>query len=217
MTNIRTNRKEEMIDAAEKLFSEKSYMETSIDDICDEVGVAHSLFYYYFDSKDQIIEAIIERMISEIEKRLMEVVKITELTADEKFLKFMTLAFNRKKERPYLASFYSRENNPKVYYRLLNRMIEIVTPYMTKIVKQGIEEGIFDTEYPEQTIRFWLNGRMFMMDEEEPIRDGIFEDMKAEAFMLERLLRAKDSFLTNFYEQFEKDIKEFLDKARGDE
>ncbi|MFP3872653.1 MAG: TetR/AcrR family transcriptional regulator [Candidatus Natronoplasma sp.] len=218
MTKGDRKSRKRMIDAAERLFSEKGFSETSVDDICDEVGVAHGLFYYYFDTKGEMIEAITNNLIGEIESSLKEIVDDPELEADEKFIRFMNLAFQRKKKRPYLVSYFSKEDNPQLYHRLFEKSVEITTSYLTKIVEQGIEEDIFDTEYPEQTIRFWLNGRKFLMDKFDPLEEGIFEDMKAEAYILERLLGAENRFLTTFYQNYEEEIKEYIKKAtRGEQ
>ncbi len=207
----------ELVKAAEKLFSERGYGNTSVTDICTEVGVAHSLFYYYFNSKEDVIEAITDRLIEEIEDMLIEIADDPELKADKKFIKFMELGFERKKERPYLVSYFSREENPQIYHRLFTETVEITTPYLTKIVEQGVEEGVFETEYPEQTVRFWLNGRRFLAGGEELLDERIIEDMKSEAYMLERLLGAENDFLTAFYEEYDSEIKKFIEGAKEEE
>ncbi len=214
MTSGEVSKKEELVDAAERQFSEKGYSNTSVDDICDEVGVAHGLFYYYFETKEEIIEAITNRMIHELENILAEIVGDTDLRADEKFLRFMSTAFQSKREKPYMVSYYNKENDPKVYYQLFNKTVGMTTPYLTEIVEQGIKEGIFNTEYPEQTIRFWLNGRMFFMNEDGLLNEGLLDDLKAEAFMLERLLGTKKPFLSEFYDRYDDEIYEFIEKAR---
>ena len=211
------DRKEELIDAAENLFSARGFKQTSVDDICDEVGVAHGLFYYYFDSKEGVIEAITEKMIAELESHLVEIVEDTEMQADEKFKSFLDLSLQRRKERTYLLSFSSKKESPKLYYNLFEETVEMLAPYLTKIVEQGIDEGIFHTDYPEQTIRFWLNGRLFLTGEDQVVREGMFEDMIAEAFMVERLLDSEKRVLTSFYEEKEEEIKAFLQAARREE
>lgn len=54
-------RKQEFIDAAEKLFKENGIVDTTINNIVKEMNVAKGLFYYYFKSKDDIIDAISEK------------------------------------------------------------------------------------------------------------------------------------------------------------
>ncbi|MFW5953460.1 MAG: TetR/AcrR family transcriptional regulator [Candidatus Natronoplasma sp.] len=211
------DRKQELIDAAENLFSKVGFKETSVDDICDEVGVAHGLFYYYFDSKEDVIKAITERLIAELETKLEEIVEDTEMQADEKFKSFLDISLQRRKEKTYLLSFSSKKESPELYYSLYDETVEMLTPYMTKIVEQGIDEGIFNTDYPEQTIRFWLKGRLFLTGEDQVVREGMYEDMIAEAFMVERLLDSEKRVLTRFYKEKEEEIKAFLQAAKREE
>ncbi len=211
------DRKDELIGAAESLFSEKGFNETSIDDICEKVEVAHGLFYYYFDSKEGVIEAITERMIKELVSNLEVIVKRNDLRADEKFKRLLNLSFQKEKKKPYLASYYFREESPKLFYNLFERSNETLTPYLIDIVDQGVEEGIFRSEYPEQTVRFWLNGRLFLFDRDRLEGKKFFEDIKAEAYLLERLLGIEDDFLTAFYEKNKIEIENFIEEiSQGD-
>ena len=54
-------RRSEFIDAAEKLFRENGIVDTTVNSIVKELDVAQGLFYYYFKSKDDVIEAISEK------------------------------------------------------------------------------------------------------------------------------------------------------------
>ena len=54
-------RKQEFVDAAEKLFKKNGIVDTTISAIVKEMDVAKGLFYYYFNSKDDVIDAISER------------------------------------------------------------------------------------------------------------------------------------------------------------
>ena len=54
-------RRDEFVDAAEKLFKENGIVDTTVNAIVKEMDVAKGLFYYYFKSKDDVIEAISEK------------------------------------------------------------------------------------------------------------------------------------------------------------
>ncbi len=54
-------RRNEFIETAEMLFKENGIMKTTVNSIVDELNVAKGLFYYYFKSKDDVIEAISEK------------------------------------------------------------------------------------------------------------------------------------------------------------
>ncbi|WP_312609309.1 TetR/AcrR family transcriptional regulator, partial [Mammaliicoccus sciuri] len=58
-------RKNDILNAAEALFSTKGYQKTTIIDILKAVGIAKGTFYYYFASKEEVMDAIIDRIIKE--------------------------------------------------------------------------------------------------------------------------------------------------------
>jgi len=214
MEEKNTKSKNQMIEAAERLFSERGYQQTSVDDICEEVGVAHGLFYYYFDSKEDIIEAIIERMVKEIEKKLKSIAENEDMKANEKFIKFMEISFQKKKGKPYVYSFFSEEKNLKLYQHLYSETVEMMTPYLTQIVQQGLEEGIFDTEHPEETVRFWLHGLKFAKEGSKFFREEMVGNLKALSSITERLLGTEREFITSFFDCYEKEIKDLIQETR---
>ena len=63
----------EILDATEELFYTRGYHETAISDIVKSIGVAQGTFYYYFKSKEAVLEALINRQIS---KFLFELEKV---------------------------------------------------------------------------------------------------------------------------------------------
>ena len=57
-------RRGELIACAQKLFYSKGYESTSVRDIVDEAGVAKGTFYYYFESKQAVLEAMIDELVA---------------------------------------------------------------------------------------------------------------------------------------------------------
>ncbi len=201
-----------IVEAASELFYEKGYEETSIDDICNEVGVSHGLFYYYFKSKEEMIEEIAMKAADEMENELIQITEDSKKSADEKFIEFVNVAFQIKSKKEFLGAFLPIRDEPKIFYPLYTEMVEMMTPYLTKIVEQGIDEGIFETNYPEQTIKFWLYGRLFLI--ENSFSEDIFGDMMAGASIVERLLGTENDFLTSIYERYEGEIKKIIKESR---
>ncbi len=68
--NDNEQRREEFINAAEKLFKENGVVETTVNSIVKELDVAKGLFYYYFKSKDDVIEAISQKYNDSFKKSI---------------------------------------------------------------------------------------------------------------------------------------------------
>ena len=79
----------EILDAAEELFYARGYHETAISDIVKSIGVAQGTFYYYFKSKDEILEALINRRISEFSHTLEQISASSTLNPLEKLEKII--------------------------------------------------------------------------------------------------------------------------------
>ena len=59
-------RRQELMDAAVRVFSAKGISKTTVSDITDAAGVAKGTFYLYFDSKEQLLGAMKERLVDEV-------------------------------------------------------------------------------------------------------------------------------------------------------
>lgn len=80
-------RKNEFIDVAEKLFKENGIVDTTVNAIVKDMNVAKGLFYYYFKSKDDVIDAISEKY-NEIFNEMMQE-KMDQPTYDERLQQFI--------------------------------------------------------------------------------------------------------------------------------
>ena len=62
-------RKNEILDVAEELFAEKGYDNASTNDIIARIGIARGTLYHHFSSKEEILDAIVDRMTMKISHR----------------------------------------------------------------------------------------------------------------------------------------------------
>ena len=76
-------RKQEFVDAAEKLFKKNGIVDTTISAIVKEMDVAKGLFYYYFNSKDDVIDAISERYNQDFVKTIKRAMNSDESRLDQ--------------------------------------------------------------------------------------------------------------------------------------
>ena len=81
-------RRNEILDVAERLFGTKGFDHTSTNDILNEVGIARGTLYYHFKSKEDILNAMIDR----ITDRLISKAKSIVLQKEVPVLQRLTLA-----------------------------------------------------------------------------------------------------------------------------
>lgn len=147
-------RRNEILDAAQQLVYTKGYEQMAIQDILDELQIAKGTFYHYFTSKQALLEALIERMVKEIERLLNPIVQDAHLSALEKFQQFFaTIAHWRTEHISFLLALlrvWYRDENAIVRQKMRTDGVKRFTPLLTVIVQQGIQEGVLKTAFPEQ-------------------------------------------------------------------
>ena len=140
---------EKILTAARKLFLEKGYEKTTIQDIVDQLGgLTKGAVYHHFKSKEEIMDAITEKMF--LDSNPFEKVRWRkDLSGLEKMKEVARLT-----QEPDWSSL-SRQSMPLLKNpRLLAKAIEdnqtIVTPLWLELIEEGIADGSIQTEYPRE-------------------------------------------------------------------
>jgi AcrR family transcriptional regulator len=144
-------RRSELIACAQKLFYSKGYESTSVRDIVDEVGVAKGTFYYYFDSKQAILEAVVEELIAQSVALMQAIIADQTLDAIAKWKKTIQVIndwkIGLKADLIAVSRILRMDGNLRLRYQFQAKATQLVTPELAQIVAQGCEEGVFHTEY----------------------------------------------------------------------
>ncbi len=145
------SRRNDFIQAARDLFNEKGFENTSVDDIVARVGVAKGLFYYYFDSKEEILGILCDMLQDEIESAVTAAMEKKGLNAMERLSELMAANRDVTCRSSTIMSYFRQERNQALQLRMENRALAFMTVAMEEIVRQGMNEGIFDVDHPRET------------------------------------------------------------------
>ena len=165
-----------ILDVAFRLFMEKGYEHTSIQDIIDNLGgLSKGAIYHHFKSKDDILVAVTDRMTAESNQMLATIRDRSDLSGKEKLKTIFKESINHPVQNDIYTVAPDFHNNPKLLFSLLHETIEDSAPnYIVPIIKQGIADGSIQTDYPEQlaelillTANIWMNPMIFDSSEEE--------------------------------------------------
>jgi len=159
-------RKTEILDAAEELFYTKGYTHTTIVDILDSVGIAKGTFYYYFPSKEDVMDAIVMRLLDQEIKRAKAIVDNEDMNALEKFSALILGRDEDNSEKEKAVEMIKQVPNAQMTQKKFIESINQLSPIMEEVAKQGIEEGTFHTKYPREVIEFLLITSQTMFDED---------------------------------------------------
>lgn len=146
-------RRNEILDVAQQLFHRKGFEPTAIQDIIDEVGIAKGTFYHYFGSKLDLLDALIERMLSQTLESVEPIVDDDQLNALEKFTGLFAHIGSWKLENKAffldVLRVWQKDENAIFRHKLKAASGRSVIPLLTKIIHQGVAEGVFVTDYPD--------------------------------------------------------------------
>lgn len=137
---------------------EKGFENTSVEDIVVRAGTAKGLFYYYFDSKEELVLAITDRLLDEIEAKIVDAIRREGRTAMERFGDLLASNEVIRARSKMLAAYFHQERNQALHFSLEERGRKIMAPALERIIEQGVEEGVFSASYPKETALALLGG-----------------------------------------------------------
>ena len=183
-------RKNEILDAAERLFHSKGYNKCTVNDILNEVKIAKGTFYYYFKSKEELMDGILERFKEIVADRIELIISDTKLEPKEKLLKaFMSMKLTEDSSQNVIEELHKGENS-LLHQKTLNQVMIDIAPLLVKIVEEGISKGLWRCKYPLQYIQIFLAASITLTDE------GIFDmDEEAQIKIMEALLSVLEKML----------------------
>jgi len=150
-------RREAFIDVAERLIQTKAYEQMTIQDVLDRAGASRGGFYHYFDSKQDLLQAVVARMSDAAMAAIEPIVTDPHLSAVAKLQQFFAGIAGWKDERRDLvlgiAEVWLSDDNALVREKFRERLVVDVTPWFAAIIRQGIAEGVLSAGSPDETAR----------------------------------------------------------------
>ncbi len=148
-----TARRKEILAVAQRLVYSVGYDHLSIQDILDELEISKGAFYHYFDSKQDLLEALIEHLVDEVEPLIIPIIEDPHLPTLDKLHRFFDTASRwktaRKAQMLSLLPVYYADENAIVRQKSIAMAIKRITPLLAQIIGQGVRERVFTTRYPE--------------------------------------------------------------------
>ena len=184
--NVSDERKAQILNAAEGVFTKRGFNEARMDDIAEKTGLSKGTLYLYFKSKDDLIIAILERIFQR-EFRQLEDLQQDDISASDAMLKLTDLItkdiVSMLRLIPIIYNFLALAFRNKYVQRALkdyiNRYLNILIP----IIQRGIDAGEFRSvdarevaiaagAIIEGTMLLWVYDKS-IIDPERHIRSGM--------------------------------------------
>lgn len=145
--------KQLILDVAKKLFLEKGYDATTIQDIIDGLGgLTKGVIYHHFKSKEDIFNQLMAAIAKQSEEEFQKLGNLTDLNSLEVLQHFLTDTIKRYETLStlYLGQILQKSNRMigDAYIDLWETNI----PDFKKLVQNGIDDGSIVTEFPDETV-----------------------------------------------------------------
>jgi len=165
--------KEKIANSAIKLFIKKGYDNSSINQIIKASNTNKGTFYHYFNSKENLMNFLAEKIISAMIPGVEKIANDPHLNALEKMKKSFTsiksFKFKNRKKIMLLSQVMYREENLKLRYYINNIAMDLYKPIYTKIIIQGKKEKLFNVDNAEDTAEFMFRSAISMGEMLVPI------------------------------------------------
>ncbi|MDO4711702.1 MAG: TetR/AcrR family transcriptional regulator [Peptostreptococcaceae bacterium] len=188
----RKNRKNEILDSVEELFLEKGMDETSTEEILKRAGIARGTLYHHFRSKNEIMDALIERMTDRLVERSAAVAQDRSIPVIDRFFAAIR-ALHVGEEGSAMLNYLNEPQNAMMHQKTQHALFLKVPPILAGILEEGMLEGLFDSPYPLEVVEMTGAYLQLVLDSDYLSFEGevIEQKLLALAYNLERMLFAE--------------------------
>lgn len=174
--------KQNILETAMRLFTEKGLENVNVEDVVKEVGVTRGAFYHYFKSREELIASVMYKSF-EYDNPYLLADKQEGLNALEKFrfIAKLSLRSHLDTSDSMKAQMKKLANNPVVFKNEMIFQVNVMAAYMEKLLIEGNKDGSMNVAFPKQTsqtiawlVASWLSPYAFEVSYEEYVDKVLF-------------------------------------------
>ncbi|CAM4499824.1 AcrR family transcriptional regulator [Paenibacillus endophyticus] len=203
-------RRNEILDAADELFGQKGFDGTSTNDILEKVGIARGTLYYHFKSKEDIMDALIERYNVRLLGAAQEISADKSVPVIERIIRVvMALNLSGRSSKEIMEHIH-KPQNALLHQKIQRVIIAGITPILAGIIREGTQQGLFSTPFPYECMEMVVIYANTVFDEDMVSMTNEERALRIQAFVFnaERLLGAESGSLMH--------VMQMLGSGNGD-
>ena len=138
------NKKDMILDAMQEPMGSANVQAISVSDIAQKAGIGKGSIYYYFSSKNDIIDAVIERNYSRVLDEGRELAASSHLDAFKKLEIIYHACLDSSMElrrREEIHTFNEQQESAFIHQKFSRIIITKLKPILADIIRQGVREG----------------------------------------------------------------------------
>ena len=198
-------RKKELLNIAYDMFLTRGYENTHVDEIIEKAQIAKGTYYYYFQSKEQMLEEVIDMMIENETERASQIIRM-DIPVPQKIVGIVASMKPTEEEQPVKNALF-QPKNVLMHYKVRQKLICVLTPLLSEVIGEGVKEGIFECEnIPERV-------KMLLIISDSTFNEGTFSEKDISVFIdiTEKLLGAENGTMSFIYDLIDKSNMEAIE------
>ena len=168
-------RRLELLQIAYRMFLTQGYENTSVDEIIEAAGIAKGTYYYYFQGKEQMLEAVIGMML-DAEVEAARQILATEMPVPQKIVGIIASARPTQEEQP-IEAVLNRPENVLMHKKIQEQLLETFVPLLSEAVEEGVRCGFFACDHIPERVKMLLILGSALFDE------ASFTEAEADVFI----------------------------------
>ena len=208
---------ERILDVSQRLFLEKGYENTTIQDIVDELGgLTKGAVYHHFKSKEEIMDAVGDRMF--FSTNPFEAVRgRTDLNGLQKLQEAVRLNQSDQERVRLTAQSIPIAKSPRLLQEMIVSNRKVLTPYFLELIEEGNRDGSMHTDYPREIAELlplltslWLLPSVYPASREQMKRKFLFLGEMLEKMGVPLMDDSIRALVDDFFDQIPEELPEEL-------
>ena len=206
---------ERILDVSQRLFLEKGYENTTIQDIVDELGgLTKGAVYHHFKSKEEIMDAVGDRMF--FSNNPFEAVRgRTDLNGLQKLREAVRLNQSDQERVRLTAQSIPIAKSPRLLQEMIVSNRKVLTPYFLELIEEGNRDGSMHTDYPREIAELlplltslWLLPSVYPANREQMKRKFLFLGEMLEKMGVPLMDDSIRALVDDFFDQIPEELPE---------
>lgn len=217
MRKLNVDVRSKIIDAAHHMFAEKGFPKTTIQDLVTYANCSKGGFYHHFSNKDDVMDAIMNSYIEELEESLSVISQENVFDAlGNLIFKINALKSSKMTEWPKLIKILSFPDNEIFIRRMADSFSKLMEKKYVEIFIKGNTEGAFVVDHPNYLASLWtrelleLYGRanQVIFQNSEALKQEFLELVTYSEEILNATLKERKGYV-----HFGKDMTAYIEKG----
>jgi len=152
-----TERRQELISIAERLFLQQGYDNTTVKQIIGAMNLAKGTYYYHFRSKEDILIAVSDKLLSDTRQKLLEVHKQREMDVLWRIRKMLRIFRDDFVRNRGIWKLIYHDNNVAMHKQVSKIGAKSFIPLLTDVLQEGKDKNLVHVPHARETAQVLIS------------------------------------------------------------